>query len=217
MATEWNRRFFDSTRGLVVLLLRQGERTVNELAEELELTDNAVRAHLAALERDGLVERAGQRRGLGKPSYAYKLTAGAAFLFPQAYGTILVQLLATISRQMGPEQALDLLRATGRQLAQSQPEATGELDERVAQAADLFGEFGGTAEVSTTVDGYAITGHSCPFGEVVSAHPAFCAVVQELLGTFVDAPVAERCQRDGEPRCCFEIAATPRPLLVEDA
>jgi predicted ArsR family transcriptional regulator len=70
-------RFFASTRGQVTALLRQGERTVEELAQALVLTDNAVRAHLVTLERDGLVRQAGLRRGLSKPAYAYALTPAA--------------------------------------------------------------------------------------------------------------------------------------------
>src|SRR5581483_9280869 len=51
----WRERLFKSTRGKILDLLRTRERTVNELAAELHLTDNAVRAHLASLERDRLV------------------------------------------------------------------------------------------------------------------------------------------------------------------
>ena len=69
-STRWDQRFFASTRGQVVTLLRQGHATVEDLARALGLTDNAVRAHLAALERDGLVVQSGLRRGTGKPAYA---------------------------------------------------------------------------------------------------------------------------------------------------
>lgn len=55
VAPSRDERFFASTRGQVVTLLRRGSRTVDELAGTLGLTDNAVRAHLAGLERDGLV------------------------------------------------------------------------------------------------------------------------------------------------------------------
>ena len=44
----WRARLFKSTRGKILELLRTREFTVNELADELRLTDNAVRAHLAA-------------------------------------------------------------------------------------------------------------------------------------------------------------------------
>src|SRR5262245_13833383 len=71
MATNWNQRFFASTRGRIITLLRRASRTVDELAQVLGLTDNAVRAHLNTLERDGFVQQRGARRGNSKPSYVY--------------------------------------------------------------------------------------------------------------------------------------------------
>jgi predicted ArsR family transcriptional regulator len=52
--SRWIERLLASTRGEIIALLR---RSVGEMAEELKLTDNAIRSHLAALERDGLVEQ----------------------------------------------------------------------------------------------------------------------------------------------------------------
>ena len=52
-----------ASRDRVLQLLRPGPGTVNDLAAALRLTDNAVRAHLANLQADGLVEAAGQRPG----------------------------------------------------------------------------------------------------------------------------------------------------------
>ena len=40
---------------------------MNDLADALGLTDNAIRAHLAAMQADGLVESAGERVGKRKP------------------------------------------------------------------------------------------------------------------------------------------------------
>src|SRR5574340_12073 len=64
----WYARFMTSTRGRLLSLLRRQAHTVEELAQRLGLSDNAVRAHLATLERDGLVEQRGVRRdgGVGK-------------------------------------------------------------------------------------------------------------------------------------------------------
>ena len=58
-------RFFESTRGQIVALLRQSAKTVDELARELGLTDNAVRLHLGTLEKDGVVRAGSVRRGGG--------------------------------------------------------------------------------------------------------------------------------------------------------
>src|SRR5256885_16995615 len=94
---QWNQRFFASTRGRIVMLLRRDSRTVDELAQALNLTDNAVRAHLATLERDGFVRQLGERRRSGKPAYIYELSPDAEQLFPQAYGTVILTLLVCLN------------------------------------------------------------------------------------------------------------------------
>src|SRR5205823_14337270 len=96
----WNRWFFASTRGQIITLLRRSSRTVDELAQALDLTHTAVRAHLAALERDGLVQQRSERRGSGKPSSVYDLAPAAEYLFPKFYG----QLLDVLHGRMAPEE-----------------------------------------------------------------------------------------------------------------
>lgn len=58
---------FGSRRGEVVALLQKGIRTVSDLALQLRLTDNAVRSHLVALEREDLVTRKGSQPGTRRP------------------------------------------------------------------------------------------------------------------------------------------------------
>src|SRR5215471_18409989 len=100
----WNRWFFASRRGQIITLLRRSSRTVDELAQALGLTDNAVRAHLATLERDGIVQQRGMRRGSGKPAAVYTLAPEAEQLFPKAYDPVLQQLLKAIHGRMPPEE-----------------------------------------------------------------------------------------------------------------
>jgi predicted ArsR family transcriptional regulator len=63
-------------RQAVLDLVRRGERTVNTLAARLRISDNAVRVHLVALERDGLLKRCGMVRsgGAGQPAAEYDIT-----------------------------------------------------------------------------------------------------------------------------------------------
>src|SRR5919112_2831709 len=115
----WDQKFFDSTRGQLVTLLRRGGRTVEELAQELDLTDNGVRVHLATLERDGIVRQRGSVRrgsGGGKPAYIYELTPEAEELFPKAYEPVLGRLLDVLSEQLGSEESETLVRLVGRRL-----------------------------------------------------------------------------------------------------
>jgi len=81
-----DKRFWTSTRGHIILLLRSADRTVNELAEALALTDNAVRAHLVALERDGLVRASGKRPGTRKPNTSKTYADGETVTY-DAYDT----------------------------------------------------------------------------------------------------------------------------------
>lgn len=136
--TPWDERFFASTRGQVVDLIRRGHSTVDELAGALGLTDNAIRGHLLALERDGLIRQGERRRTGGKPSFTYQLTSEAEQLFPKAYAALLAELLRLMQERLSAEQMAELLTDVGRRLASGQPPATGTPRERVEQAQELL-------------------------------------------------------------------------------
>lgn len=204
----WDRRFFESTRGRVVALLRRRRHTVEELAGELELTDNAIRAHLAALERDGIVRQQGVRRGAGKPSYDYELTPEAERLFPKAYAPALGALLDALAARHGDTERDALLREAGRRLAETHARQDAPFDARLAAAAELLGALGGLATVEATDDGVAIQGYSCPLAEVVREHPSACCLAEELLSVVVGVPVHEQCERGERPRCRFVVECT---------
>src|ERR1700745_3314345 len=93
----WRERLFKSTRGRILDLVDTRERTVNELAQELRLTDNAVRAHLANLERDRLVVHSGMKPGFRKPHATYALGPDAEQLFPKAYRRLISLLISIFS------------------------------------------------------------------------------------------------------------------------
>ena len=83
-----------STRGRIAAYLRRGAFSVEEIAKHVGTTRNAVRAHLSALERDGLVRTSGVRRGTGagKPATLYTLTTDAELMFSRAVLIMLPQL-----------------------------------------------------------------------------------------------------------------------------
>jgi predicted ArsR family transcriptional regulator len=203
----WRQRMISSTRGRVLSLLRLGPRTVNELAETLALTDNAVRVHLAALERDGLVDQKGVRRAIGKPAYVYELTAEAESLFPKAYATVLSEALAYVLETSGPEGLERFARAVGKRAGERARTKGGTLRERVAAAVALLEELGGLAKMEEDGDAILIRGFSCPLAAVVTGNPAACALAEELVSTVVGAPVVECCDRTGAPRCAFRVSS----------
>jgi predicted ArsR family transcriptional regulator len=206
--TRWDERFFASTRGRVVLLLRRGGRTIEDLATALGLTDNAVRMHVAALERDGLVFQSGVRRGIGKPAYTYELTAEAERLFPKAYGTLLHQLLDVLGDRFPPAALEEVLREVGRRVAAGHA-VPGEPRRRVEHAAALLGDLGGLADVEEGDGGFVIRGCSCPIAAAVEGHPEACLLAEALLAEVIGAPVRQVCDQGPPPRCAFEVPTPP--------
>jgi predicted ArsR family transcriptional regulator len=204
MTSGWDRRFFTSTRGQVLALLRRGYATVEELASALDLTDNAVRAHLAALERDGLVAQSGLRRGGGKPAYTYALTPDAERFFPKAYGVVLDRLLGVLAERLPRHELESVMREVGHRLAAEQAPLSGDLRTRVEGAAALLGELGGLAEVEERGDGFALAGRSCPLAAVAPHHAEACLLAEALLADVIGAPVRQTCDPD-LPRCRFEV------------
>jgi predicted ArsR family transcriptional regulator len=198
-------RFFESTRGRIVRLLRGESLTVNELAEKLQLTDNAVRAHLLTLERDGLIKQSGVRRGFRKPHFAYKLTHDAEALFPKAYDLLLNALIGVLKEKFDPQAITDVLREVGRTLAARQSSAKGSLENRARGAVKALEALGGAARIEKEETKLIIRSGSCPLAAAVSEHPEVCQLAEALMTEIVGAPVQERCDRDGPPQCRFEI------------
>jgi predicted ArsR family transcriptional regulator len=205
--TRWDQRFFASTRGQIVRLLRRASRTVDELAQELDLTDNAVRAHLAALERDGLVQQQGVRRGAGKPAYAYALAPEADHLFPHAHLPVLRELLSVLAEEMNHARLEELLHAVGRRMAARLPPSGESLQARLNTALALLNELGGLAELEEAGDHFLIRGYSCPLAQVVPDHPAVCDLVATMLAEILHVPVTEHCTCGPPARCCFQVAS----------
>jgi predicted ArsR family transcriptional regulator len=211
LATRLDRKFFLSTRGRIVALLRRSGGTVEELARELGLTDNGVRAHLATLERDGIVRQRGSVRrgsGGGKPAFVYELTPEAEELFPKAYEPVLLRLLNVMDERLGPEDSEVLLRAVGRSLAEGKAVPSGDTRARLEAAADVLNELGGLAELEERDGGWAIQGHSCPLSAVTPDHPEVCRMVETLISDLAEVPIHEHCDRGARPRCRFEVAHT---------
>jgi predicted ArsR family transcriptional regulator len=203
-----NQRFLASTRGQIIMLLRRSSRTVDELAQALSLTDNAVRAHLAALERDGIVQQRGVRRGSGKPASVYTLAPEAEQLFPKAYDPVLQQLLDVLHGRMTPEEVETLLREVGRRMAGRWKVPPGELRVRLGAAVEDFNELGGMAELEECDGHFCIHSYSCPLADVVLEHPEVCYLAETLLSELVGAPVQKHCDYTGSPRCSFTVPNT---------
>ena len=206
--TKLDKRFFGSTRGQIVSLLRGSKRTVNQLADELQLTDNAVRAHLLSLERDGLIRQSGVERGTRKPHFAYELTEEAEGLFPKAYDALLNQLITVLKGRISTKALKDVLREVGRTLAGdlAVTQKGEKLEHRLEKGLKAIESIGGSARLEKVEGHLLIRGGSCPLATAVSEHPEVCQLAESLLSEVLKTTVTEQCDRQGTPKCLFEIS-----------
>jgi predicted ArsR family transcriptional regulator len=207
MIPSLDERFWSSTRGRIILQLRRETRTVNELAEALDLTDNAVRAQLTALERDGLVRPSGTRPGRRKPNVIYDLTAKAEHLFPKVYGLILLHLLGVLKERNSPKKVDEIVRTVGHRLAPNfRPSFSGgQSQDRIHQAITVLRELGGFCEQAGGNGKVILRCFDCPMAVAVVGHPEVCNLVETVLADVLGVPVQQRCQTEPAPRCSFEI------------
>jgi predicted ArsR family transcriptional regulator len=207
---EWNKRLLASTRGKILALLQSENRTVNELAAALHLTDNAVRGHLLSLGRDGLVQHQGTRPGKRKPHATYGLSAEAERVFPKAYGLLLARFVTVLSNRLAPSEMQDAMREVGRAVAADHLDRLKgrSRGERIKAAVDLLHDLGGLARCEERDGKQFIYGRNgCPLAAVTAGHPEACLMLESLLSKIVGARARKCCEYGDTPRCCFELSA----------
>jgi predicted ArsR family transcriptional regulator len=211
MTAMLRKHLLDSARGRIVTLLQHGGLTVDDIASTLELTPNGVRAHLTGMERDGVVRRAGHRRGTTRPSSVFELTSEIQQMLSGAYVPLLVQLVRVLTAE-GPAADVDrLMRKTGKSLAaEVRPagRATDTLRLRVQAASDLMNDQLGAVTHVEENGHLIIRGASCPLAALTGTHPAVCLAMESFVAELVGhAAVRECCDRGERPRCGFEVSA----------
>ena len=196
------------TRSQIVNLLRQSGFTANEMAARLGLTHNAIRGHLAALQREGLIREAGWQRGASRPAVIYEVVPEAEAIFSRAYIPFVAQLLRVLRERVQQEELDEIMRVVGRRLAAEWPRLSGDLSQRVEAASALLEGLGALNQVERSNGGYVIRGHGCLLSAAVHGRPDVCRTMESLLAELVEAPVRECCERGERPRCCFEITSS---------
>jgi predicted ArsR family transcriptional regulator len=198
----------DTTRGRIVTRLQRSELTADDLATQLGLTANAVRAHLTAMERDGIVRRVGTRAGTTRPAHLFELTPEVEQLLSRAYVPLLLQMVDVFVHALPARQVNALLRRAGGGLAATLSggrKPSGSLEARVRQVSTLLNEQLGALTHVERNGGYVIRGAGCPLSAVTSKYPGMCLAMESAITEIVGSRARECCERDGRPRCCFEI------------
>jgi predicted ArsR family transcriptional regulator len=210
MVTSWNTEKPAGARDRIVRLLMKQQNTVESLATKLGVTENAVRAQIALLQREGIVEIQGEAKGTRRPAAVYGLRPGADINFSKAYPVILPHLIHVLAGKLDQTEFRAVMRELGQRLASSVPRSSGNPRERVKSAVNFLKSLGSAAEMTEADGKIIISSYGCPIAEAVTADVRSCIAMEALLKNLTGLPVAERCSHGEHPSCRFEIKIPPR-------
>ena len=190
-----------------VLRHRDAGRTVEELAEAMEVSRNAVQQHVTALERDGLVRVLELRSTGGRPGRAYTLTEAGLEVFPRSYAHMADGLLRHVRRAYGEAGLNRVLDDMANEMA---AELAPRLDgrhgsERVAMVVRILNELGYDARRDEVG---RITAVNCVYHELTRSSRAACRFDTRLVRLLLGDDVTHlRCMADGHASCVFASAS----------
>lgn len=199
------------TRQQILLFLKhQGPSTSAEIARRLEVTAEAVRQHLLAMEEEGWVRRRrdGGAPGPGRPAFRYELTPAGEHLFPKGYDALALELIDTVADRLGGDALREVLASlTETRVRRWEARLRGRpLRERVALLREVYMADDPFMEVEEDAGGLRLVEYNCPFYNVAQRRPALCSVtvcaLSRLLGVRV---VREERFQDGHGRCVFRL------------
>lgn len=188
-----------------VMRHRDGGRTVEELADALEVSRTAVQQHVTALERDGLLRVSGQRSTGGRPGRAFALTDAALELFPRSYARLADDMLRTVRELYGEEGLERMLAKMADEAARDfAPRLAGMAPrERMLEVASILTELGYEAHVDANGRLRAV---NCVFHQLARSSRAVCRYDQALLRGLLGADVKQlSCITDGKAACVFAV------------
>jgi DeoR family transcriptional regulator, suf operon transcriptional repressor len=201
-------------RGILVELKKAHRLTAKELAYRLHVSLNGIRHHLKELESEGLIEYERQYRGVGAPSFAYRLTPAGEALFPRRYEATLTEVLDQVVEREGRAGAVAVLEARYAALTRRLQEqlAGAEPEERMASVARLLSEEGYMAEAAATSTDGTLVEHNCAIQAVAERFPEICAAEAKFLAAVLGAEV----QRQGHilsgcSACEYRVHFNPPP------
>ncbi|TVP67812.1 MAG: ArsR family transcriptional regulator [Nitriliruptor sp.] len=200
---------------IVEHLRRHDEATVAELAELLQISEVAVRRHLAVLAGEDLITSEAVGGARGRPAARYRLTRAAGRLFPHRYDHFATEVLDFLDAHHGRDGLLAFLRwRVDREVDGLRDAVTAEdLHTRLQQLADALSDAGFEASVSEEGESFTLVQDHCAIYDVAKDHPEVCAyeaaTFSKVLGG--DVQLSRRQTLAGGSAACVCTVRPRRP------
>ena len=201
----------NSTRNRVLrsLLLNQ-KRTVNELAESVDINPISVRHHVNKLEAEGLILSEEERHGVGRPRLVFSLTPKGMEQFPQRYLQLTLRLLEQLKSTLPDKVLGKIFKEVAEGIAEDLTHDINlddlNLKERLELLQEVLTSEGFMVNLQEDDGNIYIVEASCPYHHVGEDFPEICVVDQELIAHFASTtPKRVECILDGDKQCKYLI------------
>jgi predicted ArsR family transcriptional regulator len=189
-----------------ILELLQSRRAncAPDLARALQLTPANIRHHLNLLCADGLVIKTGERQtpGRGRPVGVYELASRQ-----DNFSELASLLLETLDdNQADPN---DWLCEVAEKLAGAQADPSRHITQRLVIAMQRLESLHYRPRWEAHPGSPDIVFESCPYAEIIEAHPLLCRMDEFLLKTLIGKPCNQTSKlvsnREGNRICRFSV------------
>lgn len=202
--------FFSPTRQMLLVAIKNGgAATTEQLARETYLSPGAVRAHLLALESQGLVSYERLRDGPGRPRHVFRLTPNGERLFPQMYAEMANVLLNAIKEEEPAVVERVLERILRDHVALARPSLSARSDrERLPQLVQFIEAHGFFPRLENPEVGpLSVVLRHCPILSIASEHPEVCEVECRALRAVLPNSTVKRTEwrLKGDAVCTYTI------------
>jgi predicted ArsR family transcriptional regulator len=204
---------------LLLYLKRDGEMTVSQLCELLGVTSMAVRRHLTALQKDGLIVARLEKKLRGRPTYIYKLTEKSESLFPSGFQNLAIDLLDLVFEQSGHKGVMDLLTRRNARLAERlRPRVENKtLGERVQEVSKIFSENGYMTDWKKLDDGdFVIYQQHCAVRDLANQYRQLCILEPRLMEDLLGVKISRtKYMLQDDPVCAYLVHSSNSEKVSE--
>jgi predicted ArsR family transcriptional regulator len=187
--------------------------TLDQLAEQLDISRNAVSQHTSGLEKLRYIENRMLPSSGGRPCRAYTLTDTGRELFPKQYALFSRMLLKTMEETLTKNELEKLLHTIGQEMAIPFKQQVNSSADRVEATRKIMDELGyetSTKEIPNDEPLSEIIAKNCVYHDVAMKSDAVCVLDRAIISTLLDATIEQSaCMAKGDDSCRFCINTPP--------
>lgn len=190
---------------LAHVMKQQGVNPAQQLASALQISYEAVRRELAAMQEQGLVDSALEQSPRGRPTRRWSFTDEGEHLFPKDYDSALSVLMDTLSGPKLKATTFEILE----QISSTKAEkliASGAIRDESTAVLELYGSDDQYISLEEHDGRTVVIERNCPLLKIARSHPMLCSVSTNALAkTFGRKVVRTEKFQNGDGRCMFVV------------